>query len=69
MSDDSSFSYKPVKHGKRWVIEATDQDGATSLMTCGANPTLEEVRARIRFLQLDDDKIDAKSGKPRKFQS
>jgi hypothetical protein len=41
----------------------------TGLMSCGINPTYEEVLERIRFLERDDDNIDAKHGEPRKFQS
>jgi hypothetical protein len=69
MRDEASYSYKPVRYGSRWVIEATNADGETNLMTCGVNPTETEVRERIRFLLLDDDKIDVNNGAARKYQS
>jgi hypothetical protein len=63
-----TYTYKLVMHGSRRVIEATDQDGQTTLMTCGINPTAEEVLEKIRMLRIDDDNIDAKKGYPRKLQ-
>jgi len=29
----------------RWMIKATDQDGEVNYLTCGVNPTLDEVSA------------------------
>ena len=49
------------------MIEATDQDGEITYLTCG-NSTEAEVWARIRMLLLDDDGIDARHGQPRKYQ-
>jgi hypothetical protein len=64
----TEISYKPTRYGSRWVIEATI-DGEPSIMTCGTNPTKAEVLERIRFLKLDDDKIDVRRGAQRKYQS
>ena len=66
--DDEQFSYEPVCHNGRWMIRATDANGETNFMTCGINPTEAEVWKRIGFLRLDDDKIDAERGAPRKYQ-
>ena len=62
------ITYEPVCRDGRWMIEATI-DGEPSLMTCGINPTEAEVWERIRFLRLDDDKIDAGRGAQRQYQS
>jgi hypothetical protein len=45
---------------------ASEQD---RFMTCGVAPTEAEVQARIGWLRLDDDKIDAARGAARKYQS
>lgn len=66
---NDAFEYEPICHNGRWMIKVTDIDGETSLMTCGINPTETEVWDRIRFLKLDDDKIDALRGERRKYQS
>jgi hypothetical protein len=61
------FTYKLVMRGSRRVIEAKDQDGQVTILTCGINPTTEEVLEKIRMLRIDDDNIDAKKGYPRKL--
>jgi hypothetical protein len=63
-----NYTYKPVMRGTRWVIECTDEKGETDIMTCGINPTREEVLARIRMLRVDDDNINVKRGQPRVLQ-
>jgi hypothetical protein len=61
MSDDDKCEYEPVHRSGRWMIQATDEDGAVTFLTCG-DPTLEQVWGRIRFLRLDDDRIDSAGG-------
>jgi hypothetical protein len=67
MSDDDKCEYEPVHRSGRWMIQATDEDGEVTFLTCG-DPTLEQVWGRIRFLRLDDDRIDSAGGEPRKYQ-
>jgi hypothetical protein len=57
----SPFNYQPVLHNGRWMIQVTDAEGETWLMTCG-DATEAEAVERIRFLRLDDDKIDVLLG-------
>ena len=64
--DDKSYDYEPVFRAGRWMIKATDGDGEVSWMTCG-NPTEKEVWERVRYLRLDDDRIDGLEGHPRKY--
>jgi hypothetical protein len=64
-----TIRYTPEDHGTRWVIRVEDEDGGSSYMTCGEHATEADVRERIRFLLLDDDKIDGLHGEPRKYQS
>jgi len=64
-----SEKYSAVCHNGRWMIQVVDGDGDTFFMTCGLAPTEAEVRARIRFLLLDDDKVDVIHGVARKYQS
>jgi hypothetical protein len=66
---NEKYVYTAVCHNGRWMIEVTDQDGGTDFMTCGVAPTEAEVQARIGWLRLDDDKIDAARGAARKYQS
>jgi hypothetical protein len=67
MSDDDKCEYEPVYRSGRWMIQATDEDGEVTFLTCG-DPTLEQVWERIRSLRLDDDRIDSAGGEPRKYQ-
>jgi hypothetical protein len=60
---------EPIRRSDRWVIQATDKDGGeVTIITCGVDPTLEQVGERIRALRLDDDRIDSAGGEPRKYQ-
>jgi hypothetical protein len=65
MSDKDQ--YEPVHRSGRWMIQATDEDGEVTFIT-GGDSTLEQVWERIRFLRLDDDRIDGAAGEPRKYQ-
>ena len=47
MSDDDKCEYEPVYRSGRWMIQATDEDGEVTFLTCG-DPTLEQVWEQIR---------------------
>ena len=65
---DDKCEYEPVHRSGRWMIQATDEDGEVTFITCG-DPTLEQAWERIRTLRLDDDRVDGVfGGEPRKYQ-
>ena len=45
---NDKFEYRPVYRSDRWMIEATDQDGEITYLTCGQSD-------RSRSLGADTD--------------
>jgi len=77
--DDFNSNYEPFYHPRPigciggpdgvWMIRVIPDNGSEPFfMTCGASSEAD-VMAWIQRLILDDDAVDARRGKPRKYQS
>lgn len=64
---DDNYEYEPIFRSGRWMIQVTDDDGNVDVMTCG-NVDEAGVWEKIKYLRMDDDRIDNQRGSARKYQ-
>lgn len=63
-----NYSYTVVRDEDKWRIVVTEENGESHFFR-GICQTEAEAWSLVRYLQMDDDKIDVIHGATRKYQS